>query len=138
MRLEELLDALLALDPHVRKVGVIRGLEAPPIMKARPGLVEVLLDEEDKLKVIFSIVVDSLRQFEGETGVGRLNLTAIYYQDLYFFIFPYGGCIIGASCDPGPIGEITRKFAEFVGRLRAEEVSYPPGRMVQTLEAQGL
>jgi len=135
MELEELLDALLALDPHVRKVGVVGEFGVAPLMKSRPGLVEVLLDEEDKLKIIFSIVVNSFRQFEGESGVGLLNLAAVYYQDLYFFLFHYGGYVIGVSCDPAPVEEITRKIADFVERLREEASASPPGRLAQTLEA---
>ena len=123
MELEELLDALLALDPHVRKVGVIGEFGTTSLMKSRPGLVEVLLDKEDKLKIIFSIVVDSFRQFESESGVGHLNLTAVYYQDLYFFLFPYGGYVIGISCDPGPIEEITRRIVNFVEKLRGGKTS---------------
>jgi hypothetical protein len=137
MDLEDLLDALLALDPHVRKVGVIRYLEGSPLMKTRPGLVEVLLDKEDQLKIIFSIVIDSFRQFEGETGVGPLHLTAIYYRDLYFLLFPYGRYVVGVSCDPGPVEEITRKFIDFIERLRAGEppTSYPEDKVTQPVEA---
>ncbi len=136
MELEELLDALLALDPHVRKVGVIGEFGTASITRSRPGLVEVLLDEEDKLKIIFSIVVDSFRQFEGESGVGRLNLTAIYYQDLYFFLFPYGRYVVGISCDPGPMEEITRRIADFVEKLKEEKTPpcYQPDKLTQPLE----
>ncbi len=136
MELEKLLDALLALDPHVRKVGVIGEFGTTSFMKSRPGLVEVLLDKEDKLKIIFSIVVDSFRQFEGESGVGRLNLTAIYYRDLYFFLFPYNGHVIGISCDPGSMGEITRKIADFVEKLKEEKTPpcYQPDKLTQPLE----
>lgn len=136
MELEELLDALLALDPHVRKVGVIGEFGTTSLMKSRPGLVEVLLDKEDKLRIIFSIFVDSFRQFEGESGVGRLNLTAVYYQDLYFFLFPYGGYVIGVSCDPGPMEEITRRIADFVEGLREGETPpcHPQERLTQPLE----
>jgi len=135
MKPEELLEALLALDPHVRKVGVIRSLESQPMMKTRPGLVEVLLDKEDKLKIIFSIVVDSFKQFERESGVGPLNLTAIYYRDLYFFLFPYDGYVVGVSCDPGPMDEITRKIAEFIKAMKGKDlITPPPEKVVQTLE----
>lgn len=135
MEVEELLDALLGLDPHVRKVCVIRDLESRSIMKSRPDLVEVLLDKEDKLKIIFSIVIDSFRQFEGEAGVGTLHLTAIYYRDLYFFLFPYERYVVGVSCDPGSIEEITRKLLEFIKKVREEALPYLPERLIRSIKA---